>query len=1293
VPTATPAVVPAIAGITVSNGTIDTTGTIEIFFNISGVSGLSDDDFDVTATLNGEPYALGSLIFDDALNTFSFTQIPQLFEDQILEVTVSALTSNVSGTATGSATIAGDPAANPRIIKGLVLRNGYLGIVFNGNVTGLSASDFEVDMQLNGSSYIPDNLLFDPADNSFSFDSIPQTTQDQVLSVTVKSGTGTNGIVGEVTVSLTLMSFYNYIELLGFEPHDSEGAVTGAEVEFILSPDIGNPLETSVSLYVGKDLLARNSSANVEKGSSVACPFEAGAPAETSSIGGFSAAAAAQPTWTVVEDWVTAAIPTRIIIEVVTSDGVYKFDSQDTVWVNQVWEGNVAYNRVDTNLLFGLNAFTDIQEGVDAVNDNGRVYVAQGEYTVYANDYTGYYGIVIYKPMSLLGAQANIPAYENEKRSGAESIIRGGEMDDDANGGGAITVSKSAGAVEINGFTFKYNDVGIDVSVYAGEEEPAGPYAEGLDIKYNRFIDNAIDLMLDNSDSNIQNYNISNNIFGLKEVAKVPYIDMEVRRDVVDAMHKLEEAASSDGNFLTLDLSLGLFLLNPQGLSFEGNTIYNKAIGLGILGGASGGNAVYSNYIHGNTIGVGLLGVASSDSHTADINCNVFKFNTLGIASLLSGKTNALGNYWGDVNWTNIKTAILGERDINDNSSTVEYFPWALDESCTRFANDDLTKIIVNEKWSEKIIGNQVWFGDKDYYIGVNAYPDIQTAVNNSSSDYLQGMLRDSEGNYIVPEIYVAPGYYDEIDKRNPEDDGLSILLPVKIIGLLPEAEENSDQAFAEDADAQPDAVYVKGNVIINSYFALPECFTIANLTIQGDANRGIPGDLIINGAYAVCLYGNRLDGSIIFNYIPPYIYNESLQELYTEDEISMENNNAPVMFKEAEIYSFSVVYDGDKVAEGEIDPEAATVVFKMPVAEDITALTPDITISSRADITPSGPQNFESAVQYTVTAGDGTPRIWTVTCVHEPVITSFVVDEQDEGTESVIDMLYRLVTFTVPYGTDMGAMMPVITVSDNGAADPASGVAPGFTVHPENSKVYTAAYKVIPEGGDGTVFYEWTVICLEGPNDENDILDFAIANQAELGPIVDGSPIGLEMEGYKIDYSMSGAGLLTFWLPGASAADIAALVPAIAVSPEACVVFAAAPDFSDEFVDFTVVAGNGDTKDWFIRCIPASSKTDITGFKATGYIDGSSSVTDVVYSLIINNDEQSVVFEVVYGTDITRITPVITVSKGAIADPSPTEQQNFTNAVTYVVTAYYGKTAAIWTVTCVVLPEGIEPD
>jgi len=70
-----------------------------------------------------------------------------------------------------------------------------------------------------------------------------------------------------------------------------------------------------------------------------------------------------------------------------------------------------------------------------------------------------------------------------------------------------------------------------------------------------------------------------------------------------------------------------------------------------------------------------------------------------------------------------------------------------------------------------------------------------------------------------------------------------------------------------------------------------------------------------------------------------------------------------------------------------------------------------------------------------------------------------------------------------------------------------------------------------------------------------------------------------------------------------------------------------------------------------------------------------------------IDYDNFTVNAEVSFGTDVTALTPTIEVSPGATISPTSLDSQDFTNPVTYTVTAEDGTTKQIWTVTVTVLP------
>ena len=65
-----------------------------------------------------------------------------------------------------------------------------------------------------------------------------------------------------------------------------------------------------------------------------------------------------------------------------------------------------------------------------------------------------------------------------------------------------------------------------------------------------------------------------------------------------------------------------------------------------------------------------------------------------------------------------------------------------------------------------------------------------------------------------------------------------------------------------------------------------------------------------------------------------------------------------------------------------------------------------------------------------------------------------------------------------------------------------------------------------------------------------------------------------------------------------------------------------------------------------------------------------------------------SITAEVPHGTDVTKLKPTITISKDATVSPKSGAQKDFTNAVSYVVTAEDGTTTKTYTVTITVADE-----
>ncbi|SDF01436.1 beta strand repeat-containing protein, partial [Cellulophaga baltica] len=341
----------------------------------------------------------------------------------------------------------------------------------------------------------------------------------------------------------------------------------------------------------------------------------------------------------------------------------------------------------------------------------------------------------------------------------------------------------------------------------------------------------------------------------------------------------------------------------------------------------------------------------------------------------------------------------------------------------------------------------------------------------------------------------------------------------------------------------------------------------------------------------------------------------------------------APALSSDKDITSFTI--DGETVN----DPATAFTIT-LPAGTDVTALSPTITHTG-ATINPASGvvQDFTSPVEYTVTAADGTTKVYTVTVSLAPAlssdkdITSLTIDG-----ETVNDPATAF-TITLPAGTDVTALSPTITHT-GASINPASGVVQDFT----NPVEYTVT------AADGTTqVYTVTVSLAPALSSDKDITSFTIGT---VNGIITGTNISLT-------------------LPAGT--DVTALSPSIthtgvSINPAIGV----AQDFTSP-VEYTVTAADGSTQVYSVTVTaPALSSTKaITAF-TIGTVNGTITGTNISLALPA-------------GTDVTALSPSIT-HTGASINPASGVAQNFTSPVEYTVTAADG-TTQVYTVTVSLAP------
>ena len=145
---------------------------------------------------------------------------------------------------------------------------------------------------------------------------------------------------------------------------------------------------------------------------------------------------------------------------------------------------------------------------------------------------------------------------------------------------------------------------------------------------------------------------------------------------------------------------------------------------------------------------------------------------------------------------------------------------------------------------------------------------------------------------------------------------------------------------------------------------------------------------------------------------------------------------------------------------------------------------------------------------------------------------------------------------------------------------------------------------------------------------------------------------------------------------------DVSHLTPTIMVSTYATIEpESGVPQDFTHPVSYTVMAMNGTTVQYMVEAIvhDDDNEKSILSFTIDD-VDG-----------VINEATKMVVVTMPEGTEVSQLVPTIEVSEGATVNPASGEAQDFTNPVTYTVTAKNSTTAA-YTVTVIVEGGQIEP-
>ena len=195
----------------------------------------------------------------------------------------------------------------------------------------------------------------------------------------------------------------------------------------------------------------------------------------------------------------------------------------------------------------------------------------------------------------------------------------------------------------------------------------------------------------------------------------------------------------------------------------------------------------------------------------------------------------------------------------------------------------------------------------------------------------------------------------------------------------------------------------------------------------------------------------------------------------------------------------------------------------------------------------------------------------------------------------------------------------------------------------------------------------------IQGAEDEKQILNFKVIGVSNpvLGT-VDGTFIGTIDEDAKTVRLDFPEGTIPIGIPIIMVSTYATIEPESGI----------AQDFTNP-VYYTVTALNGTTAQYMVEAVvhDADNEKSILSFRFDALDEDG----------IIDEVARRISFVLPSETDVTQLVPTIEVSEGATVEPASGVAQDFTNPVTYTVTAQNGTTAA-YTVMVIVEGGDVEP-
>lgn len=355
--------------------------------------------------------------------------------------------------------------------------------------------------------------------------------------------------------------------------------------------------------------------------------------------------------------------------------------------------------------------------------------------------------------------------------------------------------------------------------------------------------------------------------------------------------------------------------------------------------------------------------------------------------------------------------------------------------------------------------------------------------------------------------------------------------------------------------------------------------------------------------------------------------------------------------------------------ATGVIDEATKTIEVTVPNGTDVTTLVATYTtegasvkVGTALQTSGTTPNNFTNPVEYIVTAGNGTTATYTVTVAVASATDKSMTTYFLAGVAGVINEPAKTIAVTLPYDTNVTALVATFTSTGISTKVGATLQTSGTTANN-----FTIPVEYIVTAGD-TSTATYTVAVTVASNTAKAITAYSFSGYTGASGVINETaktiavtvPNGTNVTALKATFSTTGTNVKVGTIVQTSTAT--------------------ANNFTSPVL-YKVTAGDGSTATYTVTvAVAASTAKAITAYSFSGYTGASG---------VINETAKTIAVTVPNGTNVTALVATFTttgktVKVGTKIQTSSATANNFTAPVAYIVTAGDGLTAT-YTVTVTV--------